>query len=338
MDCAMINIPTLNRATHLKRCLDSLANNGWAIDSPLQISVDYPPSPKYESGYRELLEMLQEYDFSRFKSVKIFYQKENLGPANNFAFLFDHSPEYMIFTEDDNEFSPNFLEYINKGLKLFEKDETVYSVNGMADTQWFHEKDANIVFSKLFPAYGVGLWRNKRNSIESCAKEFLLDKHNWTVRNFGSLWRKNSYLFSSYLIQIICDDKGMYWVDGSLNMADIPLSIYMHMSETKCVVPIVSKSRTFGNDGSGIHMPNLRDNGTKDLDNEETFVYHTPTTSTPDKRNYRLGEEYLSTSFPSTLAKIKMISKAFICLALLYMCGKRREPVIRFIGKFRKTV
>lgn len=338
MDCAIINIPTLNRAKHLKRCLDSLANNGWAKYSPLQISVDFPPAPKYEQGYKEVLALLESYDFSGFRSITVHYQKVNLGPEQNVNFLVEHSQGRVILTEDDNEFSPNFLEYINKGLQIYEDDDAVFSINGMADTNWFHSPNVNTVPCKLFPAYGVGMWIEKKNKVEEYAKSLLLAPTSWSLNNFYTLWKRNPYLLSAYVLQIICADKGIYWVNGVLNMADIPLSIYMHLSDTICMVPIVSKSRTFGNDGSGVHMPVRADNGLKVLDDNESFDFYAPSTLVPDIRNYRLGAKYLNSSIPSFISRVKIQFKTIICLLLLYICGKRRDKVIKIVNKFRKAI
>ena len=338
MDCAIINIPTLNRAGHLKRCLDSLANNGWAKYSPLQISVDYPPSPKYEQGYKEVLALLESYDFSRFKSITVYTQKENLGPEQNANFLLKHSQGSIVFTEDDNEFSPNFLEYINKGLQLYENNDAVLSINGMTDTSWFHEPGVNAIPCKLFPAYGVGVWVEKKLRIESSAKQFLLDPHSWSLKNFYTLWKQNPYLLAAYVLQIICADRGIYWVHGELNMSDIPVSIYMHLTDVICIVPIVSKSRTFGNDGSGVHMPNRVDNGLKELDENDSFDFHTSSVLIPDERNYKVGAKYLNSSVPGFIARIKIQAKTLICLFLLYISGKRRDKVIKIVNRFRTAV
>lgn len=338
MDCAIINIPTLNRARHLKRCLDSLANNGWAKYSPIHISVDYPPSPKYEQGYIEVLSLLETYDFSCFKSVEVYRQRENLGPSRNLEFLLDHCENRIILTEDDNEFSPNFLEYINKGLDLYEENDQVYSINGMADTKWYCDERSNVLSSKLFPAYGYGSWLGKKISIDGAAQTFLLDRNNWTVKNFCFLWKRNSYLFAAYLLQIICANRGIYWSDGKLSMADIPLSIYMHLTDIVCIVPIKSKSRTFGNDGSGVNMPIRKDNGLKEIDTNNGFEFNSPEPLKFDKRNYKIGEKYLDVSFPNALAKFKMQIKAVVCLILLYVYGKDREKVIKIVNRFRKAI
>ena len=74
MKYAPVLIPTLNRDRHLKRCLDSLAASSVAKYTDIYISLDYPPSEKYVAGYERVKKLLEEYDFSGFKSHTILYQ------------------------------------------------------------------------------------------------------------------------------------------------------------------------------------------------------------------------------------------------------------------------
>ena len=44
---APILIPTLCRAEHFIRCVESLKNNSWAKYTDVFIGLDYPPTEKY---------------------------------------------------------------------------------------------------------------------------------------------------------------------------------------------------------------------------------------------------------------------------------------------------
>lgn len=127
---APVCIWTLNRHVHLKRCIESLARNKLAKDTDLYISVDYPPSEKYVDGYNKVVDYLK-LGIEGFKSVNIFYQKENLGPLDNELFLerlLRQEYEYVIVSEDDSLFSPNFLEYMNQALLMFRDNPKVIGV------------------------------------------------------------------------------------------------------------------------------------------------------------------------------------------------------------------
>ena len=110
-------IPTLNRYEHFKRCVESLARNTHADKTELVIGLDYPPSKKYEKGYKQIKEYLPS--INGFKKITIFGRRENYGVHRNFIALQNYAFEHydaVISTEDDNEFSPCFLDYMNKAL------------------------------------------------------------------------------------------------------------------------------------------------------------------------------------------------------------------------------
>ena len=107
---APVIIPTCNRIEHLKKCINSLASNEFAKFTEIYISVDFPPSEKYEKGYNEVINYLKG-GIGGFKEVFVYIQEKNLGPSENANFLANQIKSYdrWIFTEDDNEFSSNFL-------------------------------------------------------------------------------------------------------------------------------------------------------------------------------------------------------------------------------------
>ena len=56
---APVIIATLNRYAYLKRCLESLEKNTDAEKTEVYVSVDFPPSEKYYSGYEEVVKYLK---------------------------------------------------------------------------------------------------------------------------------------------------------------------------------------------------------------------------------------------------------------------------------------
>ena len=113
---APVLITTLNRHEHLKNCIESLQNNTLANKTDIFISVDYPPSEKYVEGYKRICEYFHSTKIDGFNSVHVFFQEKNLGPNDNYYFLeniIKTEYEFYIFSEDDNIFSKNFLEYMN---------------------------------------------------------------------------------------------------------------------------------------------------------------------------------------------------------------------------------
>lgn len=330
MEYAPVIIPTLNRDKHLKRCLDSLAANSVAKYTDIYISLDYPPSDKYVAGYERVKKLLEEYDFSGFKSHTILYQKSNLGAVANSVLLEDTVRSFtdtVIYTEDDNEFSPNFLEYIDKGFEEFKNDDTVLYLCGSSDSRWLFPENSNVIKCKVLAAYGLGYWlsRKQKNSIEG--NDWLLCPKNWTLRNFRDLYKKNRVLFWIYVSGILSTDKGLYWDGERINFCDTSTSVYMHYSDRVCVCPAIAKSHTFGNDGSGVNMPAMDNNAKTDLDTADTFDYLHDADFRFDERNYRIGDSIMFSEI-GALTPIRF--KLFVSwIIAVYICvtKSRRLPV-----------
>lgn len=253
---APIIIPTLNRVEHLRRCIESLQNNPWARYTPLIISVDYPPEDKYREGYYRVCEYLGN-GIEGFGDVKIFYQEENLGAYKNEKFLLKYIEEHFdrfIFTEDDNEFSPNFIEYIDKGLELFENDERIMMIcaNGAPTPE---DKENNVVLSQNYTAYGYGTWikrdKNIRNQIN---RDFLL-KAISDMRLLVTLARKQKGLILSLQSAVFRKEKLYQLPDNEVPVIDQTKKMYLIAEQKYAVSACIRKGRTWGIDGSGVNCP-----------------------------------------------------------------------------------
>ena len=160
---APVLIPTLNRYEHLRRCIESLAKCTHAKETELIIGLDYPPSEKYEGGWKMIREYLPT--INGFRKVTILNRNKNLGAVANMNALIDFAcktNESYIFTEDDNEFSPNFLEYINKGLERYKDDTNVFSISGYNFPISMEGYEKNVYGTYHFSAWGCGFWRDKQ--------------------------------------------------------------------------------------------------------------------------------------------------------------------------------
>lgn len=114
---APVLICTLNRYVHFKRCVESLASCTHASETDLFIGFDYPAKSEHWEGYKLIKEYLPR--IFGFKSVNITEQITNVGRDENWfsmqRLVLDQY-DRIIISEDDNEFSSNFLDFVNKGL------------------------------------------------------------------------------------------------------------------------------------------------------------------------------------------------------------------------------
>lgn len=331
MEYSPVIIPTLNRKEHLERCLNSLANNTYAKNTDIFISVDFPPNKNYENGCEEIKKYLETFDKSQFNSVKIYYQANNLGVMENYYFLKNevkNTYSTYIYTEDDNEFSENFLEYINKGLILYKDDMKIMAICGFRDSDW--KSSENIALTKLFSAYGFGTWFDKEDFFLADIKKQLLSKETLKFRNIYELFKNNKALFTIYIRNILLNNKGLFWDNNELVICDTTRSIYMHLTNTACIAPEKAKSRTWGNDGSGVNMPKNDKIDPKikwKLDEEKHFEFSFLNLEF-DKTNYVIGDKYLRYKGITKSIFLAIIGYIFL---KIFLCD--RSKVLEFIRK-----
>ena len=246
---APVLIPTLNRYVHFKRCVESLSACIHADKTDLFIFLDYPLKEAHWEGY----ELIKAYlpNIKGFKTVNVIEREKNYGAVDNYlkslSYVFERY-DRLIFSEDDNEFSPNFLDYINKGLEVYEKRHDIFSITGYNSPfpmpGWYNH-DAYLRTG--FTAWGVGIWREKWNQI------------NWTLDNFNTMYEKKENLkeikknYQRYIgvINKIRDTKKILG-DGF---------IFLHMLDKGLfsVYPVKTRVKNTGHDGSGVNCGN---NGT----------------------------------------------------------------------------
>ena len=177
MTYAPVCIPTLNRYEHLRKCLESLSRCTWADRTEVYVALDYPPAnqwDKYAPGWEKNREFLRSCGDMGFKKLHVIEREENYGiwlPGHKgnsrclLKFIMSKYDRY-IFTEDDNIFSPCFLEYMNKGLELFKDDNQVLSLGG------FFYNDSILINDNTYlrldcdyTPWGVGCWTHKEKCL-----------------------------------------------------------------------------------------------------------------------------------------------------------------------------
>lgn len=260
---AAVAIPTLCRYEHLKRCITSLQRNSFAKYTDLYISVDYPPSAKYEEGYKRICDYL-DCGVEGFNKVYVIKQKENLGAFGNLDYMYervfkDHTR--IIFSEDDNEFSDIFLKYMNILLEKYEDDPEINAISGYNYPINSEDWNGNIYFNSAYCAYyGHATWLHKYKRMSETLTVKWLDSlyKNWSyIRKLRRL-APNQYcnFVKSYLgyrsIPLICE--------GKVLKIDIVCGLYTFSTNMNMIFPTVSKARNWGFDGSGSNCDTLPSN------------------------------------------------------------------------------
>lgn len=244
---APVLIPTLNRHVHLKRCIESLERCSGAENTVVYVALDYPPSVNYVEGWKKNDAYLAEKEKNNcFKSLIVERRQHNYGvgkvDGNYEMMLKEIEKEYdrFIFTEDDNEFAPNFLEYINWGLEAFKDDESIYAICGFKDIYTDDIKNSAYILNTIFSAWGYGTWFSKRSKVDKL--DYFDLKNRVDSMPIWDAFRSKVTTTSSLLSQIVTAS-----YHGDVLVSLLP------KDEKWCVFPKLNKVRNWGWDGTGTH-------------------------------------------------------------------------------------
>lgn len=245
---APIVIPTLNRFEHLKKCLESLEHCTGAEKTDVYISLDYPPSNKYVEGWRKIDIYLKEKEKKNsFSKLIVIRREQNYGACgknSNMVVTLKEISKFSdryIFTEDDNIFSPNFLEYINWGLNKFKDDQRIFAICGFKNVDTSDFKNNVYMSNSVFSAWGYGTWVDRRKKLDlfndfsiikkEIDKYTLCDIFSKKITKVYSLLYQytNKQLFDDFLVSLIPE------------------------KERWCVFPRENMVRNYGWDGTGTH-------------------------------------------------------------------------------------
>lgn len=235
-----VGIPTLCRYEHFKRCVESLARNTHADKTELVIGLDYPPSDKYREGYEKISKYVDT--ITGFAKVTVFRHQKNLGAIENWLFIQNYifeDNDAAIMTEDDNVFSPCFLDYMNKSLQVYSVEDKVVSVSAFSPLGREKQK-SKIYFTHTESAYGLGFWRDKsriRLSMQDCKN--ILENPISAMKIFI-----NAPLVFGYFLSM---------VRGNHDWGDVKYSIYNILNECYQLCPTYPLVLNRGLDGSGLH-------------------------------------------------------------------------------------
>lgn len=250
---APVLIPTLNRYEHLKQCLESLSRCTWADKTEVYVALDYPPVDKwdkYAPGWEKNRDWLRSVGDMGFKKLHVIERTENYGIwtsklSNLEALVQDVKKEhpYYILSEDDNVFSPCFLEYMDKGIEKFKDDESVMALCGysypypiMHDSNTFYRQSTDfsawgcLCFSDHYPKIIDYKFFRKKISVDTCKRMLKYGRHR--LAGFISA----------------CDKK------DDLTMVDVNISLLGSLLNKDFVMPVKSLVRNIGTDGSGINF------------------------------------------------------------------------------------
>lgn len=297
MKCAPIAIITLNRKEYLERCITSLQKNKYAEYTDLYIGLDFPPNEKYRQGYLQVKEYLEK-GIDGFKSVNIIKHEFNVGAYRNSNILYDmifENYDRVIFSEDDNEFSPNYLEFMNKCLEKYKNDLSVMAVSGYTYPIDNSKFDGNVFgCSAYLSCWGYAIWRDREYEIRKYINNNFFKKLYLNKKYMKKLRRVSHNQYANMV-------KGMLGYTSDLIMNnvirenDLAMAIYMMAFDLEVIYPTISKVRNWGYDGSGVNCGEIHFDKNKSI-NHRNFNFDKQTIDTECefeyiKETYNVGND-----------------------------------------------
>lgn len=273
---APIIIPTLCRDKHFIKCVESLKKNSYAIYTDVYIALDFPAKEEHQSGYEKICKYL-EGDFSEFRNFYVFKREKNLGPGRNMKEMYDvilQKYDRFIRSDDDAEFSPNFLEYMDKCLEYFQDDEKILCVTGYSyPVQWDVSEGSTVLKENFIcPMWGTGFWTKKYLMAHQDIRNNELYK-DFSVYIQGNYMKKG--IIGKMTDAAICD-----YLHGGLvlnkeesimhSTTDVALRVYLMLKNKYAIMPVESKVRNCGFDGTGIYCQDTA----KKFDSKQASTYN----------------------------------------------------------------
>lgn len=249
---APVIIPTLCRFEHFYRCLESLERCTGAEYTEVYVGLDYPPSDKYKEGWKKIDSYLSEKELNnKFEKLIVRRRDHNCGvggKGSNSRLLVEEIQtmyESYIFSEDDNEFAPNFLEYMNAGLERYKDNPDVLRICGClmpwsADYEGCMRNYPHNAFpAKDYNASGIGIWFEKRFPLPF-TKDSILKSWKLTFKTFQY----------GYCIAIA---RFIQQLHKKSQLPDVCLRLYCAFNNKYCIFPRISKVKNWGYDGTGLN-------------------------------------------------------------------------------------
>lgn len=269
MHYAPILIPTLCRYEHFVRCIESLKRNTWAKYTDVYVALDYPSKESHWAGYNKICKYLDN-KFDEFANFYVIKRPYNYGSGKNMDDLRSaifKKYDRFIRTDDDCEFAPGFLEYMNLCLEKYKNDESVVGVTGFSyPVDWEINPECNAFKNTaICPMWGTGFMTDKFLKMKK-EIEFGIIREQFLA---GNVHRKG-----------MTDARYLDAISGALSdnennlvscFSDVAMGCYIQLLHKYVITPKESLVRNYGFDGTGEYC---QDTSTERNNNSDARTYN----------------------------------------------------------------
>ena len=234
-----VSVSVYSRLTHLQRCVASLSQCVGAEQTDLYIFIDGPlPGDENKiSEIRNFAESVQGFKTLVVRQRQSNCQIQNMAEAVNVP-LRDHP--WVIRVEDDLEFAPGFLMFMNEAYQMYKGDPAVLNITGYSP-----------------PIDWEGCIRGDAYFLpRTCAWGLCQDQRSVSITSAPISAADLISIISSKAVSATGDDLELMALtdfSGGINAGDVRLMVQQAKTGLLTVYPKNSLVRNLGFDGTGIH-------------------------------------------------------------------------------------
>ncbi|PDT37260.1 glycosyl transferase [Rhizobium sp. M10] len=227
--------------------VSALASNELAAQTPLFVFSDGARNPEEQRKVDQVRQ--QAKNIAGFKSLTVVERSENMGLAASIIDGVSHLCEQygqVIVLEDDLITSPDFLRFMNQGLRLYADNSKVASIHGYA----YPVAEGNIpesYFLRGADCWGWATWARAWQHFESDGAKLLKLLHD------RGLAAEFDHGGAAYFLRILSDQ-----VERKNNSWAIRWHASAYLADMLTLYPRTSLVANCGFDGSGTHSGSNR--------------------------------------------------------------------------------
>lgn len=238
-----------NRPRHTLQTLEALANNVLANQSLLYVYADGAKDGADKDALSKIEETRNILRQKKWcKEVYIIESKNNKGLAESITKgVSEVVNKYgrAIVLEDDIVTSPDFLQYMNDALSLYDNKENVMHISAFIPLTTGAENLPETYFLRFMSCWGWATWKRAWDKL-------ILDT-DYLYNEIPKLTDYKSYNLDGYKNMFSQMEENY---NGTLNTWAIKWYSSIFLNKGLCLYPKKSLIRNIGFDGSGIHCGN----------------------------------------------------------------------------------
>ena len=217
------------------------------------------------------------------------------------------SRDTLIMFEEDNRFSPDFLEYMAWAFVEFWDDSSVRSVCGWSPSDPNCSDPKVVTRHAAYCAWGVGLWAHKLEGVIVSRSE----QYDYVISCFRDRSRLRSYFKKAdHLKRALCN----YIFRGG-EAGDRYIDLYFFNNKFVSIFPDVSRVRNVGHDGTGVNCGVSEAHMSQDIAHVVDVDYSE--VGITEEFNKRIFQHY-KLSRQKNLVLLMIVEMLFICILLVY--------------------